>query len=193
MTAIAGSDLSRLLARRRRSRVAFDHGSPIHGFDTLPILLFLFGLVATFLALFTRPHHALILDLRSTVLFEPESETRFWRIGMDADGSPHINGKRMPLYDVARILSQARALPGQPAVIFEPAARARSGDVLPLLAAIHKAELTHARFCFGSLVKYRRFDKDALFKPLRLTLLDPLPMPAGAERPKVAEGCGPLR
>lgn len=191
MTAIVGSDLSRLLARRQRGRARFDHGSPIQGFDTLPILLFLFGLVATFLALFTRPHHALIIDLRPTVAFEADPEARFWRIGMDADGSPRINGERIPLRDFARILAQARALPRQPSVVFEPAARARFGDVLPLLGAIHKAELTYARFCFGALEEYRRFDKDAVFKPLRLTLLDPIPMPVGTHYPTDPKDCGP--
>lgn len=178
MSATGLSDrLNAELTRRRRARrPSFDHGPPIAGIDTLPILLFLFALVATLLSLYSPGAHVLTIDFPPPFFSEEAlGDELEVRIGIDGGGGPTFNDLRVSQRTLLSLLDTIRTLPREPVVIFTPTARARYGDILPVLGAIKHAGLT--KLCFGRLERHRRFDKDARFKPLHLTMLPPAVMP----------------
>lgn len=170
MSAIANSEFGPRIGGRRQLS-AYDHGEPISRIDTLPLLLFVFVLVALFLS-FQKPQtHALVVDLPMPfpvdVAFEAERSE--YRIGIDAAGAVDINGVGVSDQHLPRLLASLDRESIGPRILFDPDPNTSYSRALSILAMVKVAGLVSPHFCFAGLERYRKFDKAWTRTPLLFT------------------------
>lgn len=171
----------------------FDHGQPVASASSLPLLLFLFCLAATFLFLQARERpHALLVDLPIAALVPgPPRDLAVHRVGVDLAGFPTIEGRSLSHAAFDNWLAVQATSPRKPGIIFDPDAESRYGDALLVIHALWRQGFTLGPFCFGRLAEHRYFDTDRRTRPLRLTLA-PAPTPAPVPPQREADAaCDP--
>jgi biopolymer transport protein ExbD len=148
--------------RRTPTRPRFDHGAPISGIDSRPILLVaLFVVVVFLLAASQMRTHALLVAL-------PQPEA-----GLIGNGYPPVVHRiRVTTTDAVmfddeavteaqlEVLLQLVSTNSPRAVLaFEPDGDASYDRSAQILALIGRAGLVDSRFCINGLEKHQRFDR----------------------------------
>ena len=161
---------SRLTSRRRK----FDHGEPIRRPDSLPILLFLFALIAGLLLLNPRATHALVIDLPHP--YPPGTigvlTPSYDRISLTADGSVMWNGTSVTDNLLKDLLSQRSQRPTVNTLLLDPDRSTRYVRVLQVLGFIAPAGKFDGCFRFAGNARFARYDDPATFD--NLVLAEPI-------------------
>ena len=182
---MSGIEISRTRARRR-----FDHGRPIARPNYAPIAGVLLLLPVLFMALYTNPTHAVMIDLPFANDSEPMSATRspVYVLELDTKGRVALNGAAVPRERVRDTFESFHGLPIEPQLRIDPDPATPYPLVLHLLHDVKQSGLT--KFCLAGLERYRDFDKEWASVPMRFSLADPQPAPPPREVPDPAD-CDP--
>lgn len=141
---------------------------PIHRPDSLPILLFLFALIAGLLSMAPRQVHALLVDLPHPVemghvgILSPAYD----RITVDREGAVRWNGEPVETAMLDRLLANAGREPLQRSLLLEADATASYADVIAVLAQIDRAGLNDHCFRFANIARFRTFEQPESFERL---------------------------
>lgn len=149
----------------RIARARFDHGQPIHRPDSMPILLFVFALIAGLTIMNKQQAHALLVDLPPAPppgyigVLTPGSD----RLTIAADDTLRWNGTVISNGQLEHILTHGGGRDPQTALLFAPDGDARYLTVARTLLVIHKAGLIDRCFRFSGIARYRRYDLPETF------------------------------
>ena len=144
---------------------AFDHGTPIHRPDSLPILLFVIVLIAGLLGMAPRQTHVLTVELPMPmppnhigVLSPP-----YDRITMDAAGTLRWNGTVIDRSGLATLLEAKAASGVATPLLLSPDERASYGNVAGILLLIEQAGLVDRCFRFSGQGRFARYEAPESF------------------------------
>ncbi|MEQ5788268.1 biopolymer transporter ExbD [Erythrobacter sp. NFXS35] len=184
-----------MLRKPRQRRARFDHGEPIRGIDTRPLVF-----VALFVAiLFLIPAsqmrtHALLVDLPGSFTAPPGPDDfapLVHRIRVTEDDRLLFNGVLVTTDELENLLLASSVQPQEIGIAFEPDANASYDLSVRTLAMIKRTDMINQWFCFDGMEKHRQFGKGsgAPF-PLLLTLvIPPLKYPPGSQPAEWYIGC----
>ena len=168
MNNIARSVPTKRLRRPRRPRHRYCHGEPIGRPDSLPILLFIFPLIAALLAMSPRATHILKVDLPAP--YPPDYSgvltPSYDRIVIEANGTARWNSVAVSDAQLSAILEKLAALPVQKSLLLTPDAQAPYPRVLEVLRLITAAELNDRCFRFSGNARFARYDRPETFDDL---------------------------
>ena len=154
--------------RRRRPRHRYCHGEPIGRPDSLPILLFVFTLIAALLAMSPRATHVLKVDLPAPYppgyldVLTPSYD----RIVIDANGIARWNSVPVSDAQLRAILDQSAIRPLQHSLLLTPDAHTSYPRVLAILRLITAAGLNDRCFQFSGTARFARYDRPETFDDL---------------------------
>lgn len=162
------ASLLRARPGRQVARAPYDHGQPLHRPDSLPILLFVFALIAALMTMTPRQTHALIVDLPAPPppgLIAPLSPN-YDRLAILPSGQPLWNGTPVSEEYLQAMLQERRGMPHEEALMFTPHADARYEDVVAVLATLRKSGVLDRCFRFAEIARYRHYDRPDTFDDL---------------------------
>ena len=154
--------------RLNNSRRRYSHGEPIGRPDSLPILLFVFTLIAALLALSPRATHILKVDLPAP--YSPgDSDVltpSYDRIVIDANGTARWNSVPVTDEQLSAILNQSARRPKRHSLLLTPEALTPYPRVLEILRLITAAGLNDRCFRFSGNARFARYDRPQTFANL---------------------------
>ena len=151
--------------RFKGPRQLYSHGEPIGRPDSLPILLFLFTLIAALLAMSPRATHMLKVDLPAPYppgyidVLTPSYD----RIVIDANGNARWNSVPVSDVQLRAILDQSAIRPLQHSLLLTPDAHTAYPRVLEILRLVAAAGLNDRCFRFSSNARFARYDRPKTF------------------------------
>lgn len=151
--------------RHRPSPRPFDHGDPIRGFDSRPLLLMALILVVVFLLAASKPRqHALLVELPDPYIISGISGGHVVanRVSVTGEGQIMWNAWPVSTAEFVSLLKKLKGLDPQPDLMFEPDGDAPYGAAASTLSLIWRANLVDERFCFRGLEKHRSFGRASL-------------------------------
>lgn len=162
-----------------RGRQAFDHGLPIARPNLAPVA----GVIGIAALIFASSHgtasHAIMINLFSSIPPEaaapPNTSMEVLEIGVTPSGQPTLQGVIVTHAQLKRKLKQATISRNPTGIVFQPNAKARYADALPILGAIKAHGLIGGHFCFGKLRDHGDVTKSWRNQKQFLTLTDPPP------------------
>ena len=152
----------------QRPRHRYSHGEPIGRPDSLPILLFVFALIAGLLAMSPRATHILKVDLPAPYppghlgVLTPSYD----RIVIDANGAARWNSVPVSDEQLHAILDQSAMRPLQHSLLLTPDGHAPYPRVLEILRLITATGLNDRCFRFSGNARFARYDKPETFDDL---------------------------
>ncbi|MDP4573659.1 hypothetical protein Q9K02_00720 [Qipengyuania sp. G39] len=154
--------------RCRRPRRRYCHGEPIGRPDSLPILLFVFALIAALLAMSPRATHFLKVDLPAPYppgyleVLTPSYD----RIVIAANGNARWNSVPVNDAQLRFILDQSAMRPLQHSLLLTPDAQTPYPRVLEILRLVAAAGLNDRCFRFSGNARFARYDRPETFDNL---------------------------
>ena len=154
--------------RFKRPQHRYSHGEPIGRPDSLPILLFVFALIAALLAMSPRAMHILEVDLPTP--YPPDYlgvlTPSYDRIVIEANGTARWNSVAVSDAQLSAILEELAALPKQHSLLLTPDADTPYPRVLEILRLITATGLNDRCFHFSGNARFARYDRPETFDDL---------------------------
>lgn len=154
----------------KRPRHRYSHGEPIGRPDSLPILLFVFALIAGLLAMSPRATHILKVDLPAP--YSPGySEVLlpgYDRIVIEENGTARWNSVPVSDDQLSAILNQSAIRPERQSLLLTPEALTPYPRVLEIVRLIKVAGLNDRCSRFSGNVRFARYDRPETFVDLAL-------------------------
>ena len=154
--------------RFTRPRQLYSHGEPIGRPDSLPILLFVFTLIAALLAMSPRVTHILKVDLPAPYppghmdVLTPSND----RIVIDTTGNARWNSVPVSDVQLRAILGQSAIRPVQHSLLLTPDAHTPYPRVLAILRLITAAGLNDRCFQFSGNARFAQYERPEIFDEL---------------------------
>ena len=148
--------------RRSPAPRRFDHGQPIRGIDTRPMLFVaLFIAVVFLLAASQTPTHALLVDLRPPPANLPDEADPpiVLRIRVTPEDAILFNGVAVDSGQLEALLNHASTLEPRALLAFEPDGNASYNLSVHTLALIQRAGLIDPWFCMDGMRQHKDFGK----------------------------------
>ena len=155
-------------SRVRQSRHRYSHGEPIGRPDSLPVLLFVFALIAALLAMSPRATHILRVDLPASYSprYSDVLTPSYDRIVIEKDGTARWNSIPVSDEQLRTILNQSAMRPERHSLLLTPEALTPYPRVLAILRLITAAGLNDRCFRFSGSSRFARYDRPQTFDDL---------------------------
>ncbi|QIQ87658.1 biopolymer transporter ExbD [Erythrobacter sp.] len=167
-------------ARPAASRSRFDHGEPIAGIDSHPLVFVSLFVAVVFLMPMTQVRtHAIMVDLPWSWPDAPPETLPYLTVEVGADASIRLEGAEVALGELADWIEAS----GRHIVLLKAEADAPYGTLAQVLARVTEAGIARDSICFDNdeLALHRRLQRIA-FQPAMTLMEDPEP-PEPLERP----------
>ena len=154
--------------RFTRPRQRYSHGEPIGRPDSLPLLLFVFTLIAALLAMSPRATHILKVDLPAPYSpgYSEVLTPSYDRIAIEENGTARWNSVPVSDEQLSAILNQSAIRPERHSLLLTPEALTPYLRVLEILRLVAAAGLNDRCFRFSGNVRFAQYDRPETFDNL---------------------------